>query len=287
MTVLHASDLHFGRPHRHAVADALIRCARRLGPDVAVVSGDLTQRAKAREMRAARSFLARLAPVPCVVAPGNHDVPLYRVWERLLGPYRNYRASVRSELDGALDVAGAAGGPPARFVWLNSAAPRGAVVAGRLSRRQTAFAGQACRTARPDAKRVLVVHHPPSALAGSDARPPLRGGRRFAAKLPDWRVDLVLSGHEHETRLGWAASAAGAAGASVPLAIAGTATSSRGRGAEAGRCAFNLVRLEDNGLRVARYLYCEDARRFVEAGGRAYPAPSRSRRPKAPTPPPA
>jgi len=99
MVILHGSDLQIGRPYRPAPAGAFLELARALEPDVVVVSGDLTQRAKAREYRVARDFLDALAPRPVVVTPGNHDVPLYRVWERLFAPHRNWRRFVGADLE--------------------------------------------------------------------------------------------------------------------------------------------------------------------------------------------
>ena len=73
LTLMHISDLHFGRFHLPAVAEAVLRSAAVLEPDVIVASGDFTQRARPHEFEAARAFLDRLPPVPRVVCPGNHD----------------------------------------------------------------------------------------------------------------------------------------------------------------------------------------------------------------------
>jgi 3',5'-cyclic AMP phosphodiesterase CpdA len=83
-TVVHLSDLHFGRTDQ-ALIDPLLARVHSEKPDCVVVSGDLTQRARVQEFRAARAFLDRL-PRPQVVVPGNHDVPLYRVLERMSRP---------------------------------------------------------------------------------------------------------------------------------------------------------------------------------------------------------
>ena len=123
MLILHASDLQTGKPFRPRAAEDLVALAHTLVPDVVVIAGDLTQRAKAREYQAVRALLDRMAPLPVVVTPGNHDVPLYRVWERLLAPYRNWRRAIAPELDTVTRVRGAT------VVALNSSAPRRAIVA--------------------------------------------------------------------------------------------------------------------------------------------------------------
>src|SRR4051812_18078443 len=99
LTLLHISDLHFGPYYVPHVGEALLAAAEQLQPDVIVASGDFTQRAKAAEFAAAREFHDRLPPAPQVVCPGNHDVPLYRVWERIRRPHELYRAYITPELN--------------------------------------------------------------------------------------------------------------------------------------------------------------------------------------------
>src|SRR5690349_4467525 len=96
-TLVHLSDLHFGRIDA-AILDPLAALIASIRPDVVVVSGDLTQRARKAQFQQARSWLDRL-PKPQVVVPGNHDVPLYRVWERFLSPLGKYRRHVNGDLE--------------------------------------------------------------------------------------------------------------------------------------------------------------------------------------------
>ena len=204
MIILHASDLHFGKPHRPAVSEAILAFVEEQDPDAIVVSGDLTQRAKAREYRAARHFLKRLAPRPVVVTAGNHDVPLYRVWERLFAPYRNYRRYIGDRLDSVLDLGDGDAGDHCgtRFVALNSSAPRSAIVNGRLRRKQLDFAATAFAQAPPGSLRVLVVHHNLLVPTGGDPIPVLPGASRVLELAGQWDVDLILSGHIHQSWLG-------------------------------------------------------------------------------------
>ena len=83
LTILHGSDLHFGKPHLPRVAAAFHEAARRAEPDAIVLAGDFTQRAKVREYRQARECFDSLPNVPVIVTPGNHDIPLYRVHESI------------------------------------------------------------------------------------------------------------------------------------------------------------------------------------------------------------
>lgn len=82
--VLHLSDLHFSHPDQATVAYAQLSAdLRELGADqldALVVSGDLVNRAEAREYDAARLFLEQLISgfglraSRIVLVPGNHDV---------------------------------------------------------------------------------------------------------------------------------------------------------------------------------------------------------------------
>lgn len=272
MIILHASDLHFGKPHRPAVSEAILRFVAEQTPDAVVISGDLTQRAKAGEYRAARRFLKRLAPIPVVVTAGNHDIPLYRVWERVFAPYRNYRRYIQNRLDSILDLGcgGADGTGGTRLVALNSSAPLSAIVNGRLRRGQLDFAATAFAQAGPGALRVLVIHHNLVAPEAGDSIPTLPGASAVLDLAEEWGVDLILSGHIHQSWLGCGNAPAGR-GEGVPVIVAGTASSTRGRGRERGRNSLNLIRAVESSLEARVYLYSEDSGRFIPTEGRRYP----------------
>ena len=95
-TIVHLSDLHFGRIDP-ALPPALLRAAVEAAPDLVVVSGDLTQRARVAEFKAAARFLETL-PAPQLTVPGNHDVPLYNVLQRWLTPLDRYRRYITRDL---------------------------------------------------------------------------------------------------------------------------------------------------------------------------------------------
>ncbi len=137
LTILHISDLHFGPPYVPRVGQALLRLAPSLSPDVIVASGDFTQRAKREQFEQASAFLAQLPDVPRVVVPGNHDVPLYRIAERLARPHELYCQYISRDLDTVLTLKAAV------IVGLDSTAPRTAISNGRLHRGQLGF----CRRA--------------------------------------------------------------------------------------------------------------------------------------------
>ncbi|UUZ49715.1 metallophosphoesterase [Massilia sp. B-10] len=69
-----------------------------LAPDVVVVSGDLTQRAKSEQFEEARAWLDTL-PGPQIIVPGNHDISLYNVFRRFLQPLTRYKRYITDDLD--------------------------------------------------------------------------------------------------------------------------------------------------------------------------------------------
>jgi 3',5'-cyclic AMP phosphodiesterase CpdA len=85
--LIHLSDLHFGA-HDPAIVDAVEKAVDEADPDLVVISGDLTQRAKTEQFQQACRFLERLRDNghDVLAVPGNHDVPLYDVLRRFLSP---------------------------------------------------------------------------------------------------------------------------------------------------------------------------------------------------------
>ncbi len=267
MVILHASDLQTGKPFRARPAEDLVALAHALRPDLVVVAGDLTQRAKAREYAAVRSLLDRLAPFPVVVTPGNHDVPLYRVWERLLAPYRNWRRFIAPDLDSVTRVAGAT------VVALNSSAPGRAIVAGRLRAAQLELARHAFASAPPSDARVMVVHHHFVPTPDRQGGRPLPGARRLLEAFEGMGVALILGGHVHQTHLSTSRALVGGRGPGIPLVACGTTASSRGRGPEAGMNTLNVVRLDEATVRVETRRHRE-GEGFVPVAERAFPRPA-------------
>ena len=268
LTVLHGSDVHFGKPHRPSAATGFLELARSVAPDVIVLAGDLTQRAKVREYEQARAFLqdlqeGPLSDVPLVVTPGNHDVPLYRIHERLFAPFRNYRAFISEELDTVTRVGGAV------LVALSSADPHGAIVNGRITDRQLQFLARIFQETSGGDVRILVIHHnlAPPPDGGRDAVIP--GNGTLLDRFQDMGVDLILGGHLHR---GFVTSSAevrpdhrdgGTVGGAVAIVHSGTASSGRGRAAEKGENSVNVLRIDAQTIEVIPHWFQRDGSGFV------------------------
>jgi len=251
LTVLHVSDFQCGEPFLPEAADAMHRVARTVSPDVVVASGDLTQRAKPSEFATARELLNGFGDVPVVMTPGNHDVPLYRIWERLATPFRNWRRFAGDALDTVTAI------PGATVVALASAAPRRAIVNGRIDADQVDFARRAFAEAPARDLRILVVHHHFVPVPSGEGGRTLPGAERLAEAFERMGVDVVMGGHVHQLHVNsWHG---------VPFVATGTTTSRRGRGVEAAANSLCVHRFADDTLQVVPYHRAPDGAEFEAA----------------------
>jgi len=267
MIFLHASDIHFGKRHHSPAAEAFLHAARELPSDAIVLSGDFTQRAKVREYEAARAYLDQLPQRPLVVTPGNHDVPVYRVLERAFAPYRNYRRYISTELNSVTRF------PGATVVSLNSSTVYTAIVNGRLTAGQLAFAERAFTAAEPEDVKVLVIHHPLAAAPDYGSDQVLPGSEWIARRVTRMGVELVLSGHLHRA---YALTTADVCEQTHEdgvtwLIHSGTTTSTRGRARERGQCSFNRIELTEEHLIIERFMYFAGRSVFEPVGRRIVP----------------
>ena len=127
--LLQISDPHFGT-ERPRVVEALVSLAQRERPDLVVLSGDITQRARAEQFAAARAFADRLG-APFVAIPGNHDIPLLDLPAPRLRAYP--RESVIAEKLHAMVVLGTRNSRMKDYFDLDALAREGAVEAARLA----------------------------------------------------------------------------------------------------------------------------------------------------------
>lgn len=223
--------------------------AQRLEPDLIVASGDFTQRAKTVQFEAAAEFLRSLEP-PTVVTPGNHDLPLWRIFERAFSPYGKYRRYISEELDSVCRR------PGMTVVSLNSSRPYH-ITNGRLGRDQLEFAAQAFEGSDPEDLRVVVTHHhlaPPPDFAGGQVMP---RARRAIEAFTAMRVDLILAGHMHRSYIGDSLDffPGGDRENGIVIVQCGTTTSGRGRGRERLKNSLNVIRASGTEIRVAHYLW--------------------------------
>jgi 3',5'-cyclic AMP phosphodiesterase CpdA len=268
LTLLHISDLHFGPPFAPAVGEALLRRAAELQPDIVVASGDFTQRAKAEQFAAARSFLDRLPKVPQVVVPGNHDIPLYRILERLFTPNALYRRHISNELNSVVRR------DDAVIVALDTTAPRSAITNGRIARWQLDFCADAFAGAPDGAARIVVAHHHfAPAPDYDDEHDVMRGAKRALDRFSDLEVDLILGGHLHRAYIGNSLDVYPSKNRASGIIIvqAGTTTSRRGRAREREKNSFNLIHIGPDLTRITHFMYFQDLEGFAPFSRHVFP----------------
>ena len=243
--ILHLSDPHFGAADP-AVASLFLSRAPTFSPDLTVLSGDLTMRARRGELVDARYFVERL-PRPRLVVPGNHDIPaLNQPLHRLFLPFARYRKTFGQEIEPVHTA------PGLHVVSLNSSKPYGPYLdwsKGRISRRELMRADQRLAAA-PGCLKVLVLHHP--LIAPEDHRrdvvQPLDELLEMIARR---RVDLVLCGHFHCSHL----DAIGPMGSwRCVVSQAATVCSTRLQGEPQG---FHLIRMDAGRIEIERHVLRE------------------------------
>jgi 3',5'-cyclic AMP phosphodiesterase CpdA len=267
ITILHVSDLHFGPPYLPAVGEALVNAAHAIQPDVVVASGDFTQRAKEEQFAEARAFLDRFPDVPEVVVPGNHDVPLYRVAERIFSPYRWYRKHIAEELDYVVETEGAV------LVALNSTSPLRHITNGRIDGSQLEYCQRALRDADDEKVRIVVAHHhfaPAPDYEGGQVMP---NAKRAIDVFTELRVDLILGGHLHRAYIGNSLDLYPGLDRDHGIIIvqSGTSTSRRGRVREREKNSFNVVRVTEEVIRVTHYMFFDDLGGFASVSRHIFP----------------
>jgi len=241
-TLVHLSDLHFGRIDA-AILDPLAALISAIRPDVVVVSGDLTQRARKAQFQAARAWVDRL-PKPQVVVPGNHDVPLYRVWERFLSPLGKYRRHVNGDLEPDFidDEIAVVGINTARSLTFKD---------GRINEEQVESIRRRFAPLGEGRTKIVVTHHPFDLPDGCTEEDDLVDRAHMAMDaFAESGVDLLMAGHLHKSHAGNTQARYKISEYAALVVQAGTATSTRGRGEVN---SFNVIRTEPARIEVDRY----------------------------------
>jgi 3',5'-cyclic AMP phosphodiesterase CpdA len=232
--IVHLSDLHFGAHDENIVA-AVLREVDALAPDLVIISGDFTQRAKTEQYQEACLFLERMrdAGHEMLAVPGNHDVPLYDVLRRFLSPLARYKKYIDDTLCPwhRLDGVSVLGLNTARSLTVKD---------GRINSEQIDFVRRHFAEVPGGDLKILVTHHPLFALPVSDegilGRP--IGRQELALDVVnELGIDLLLAGHNHRASTHQARDLVTRAGGAL-VVQAGTATSIRLREEEQ---SFNVL----------------------------------------------
>ncbi len=245
--IAHLSDIHFGA-NDLKIVDSTVAWLQEHRPDLVIISGDFTQRARIEQFRAAAAWLNRLrADGHAILAvPGNHDVPLYDVVRRFASPLHRYKKYISSDLCPWFENESVAvlGINTARSLTFRD---------GRINREQMDLIEQRFAAVPSEKTRILVTHHPLFAMPiGKGTELSEAVGRHEDAVKAVCRagVHVALAGHFHRTYAEAARKMVETAGGALVIQ-AGTATSVRLRNDELQ--SFNWIhahRHEDIELQV-------------------------------------
>lgn len=187
--LLQVSDPHFGA-EVPPVVEALAALSSAQKPDVLVMSGDITQRARPWQFSAARRFVERLAVPRTLVIPGNHDIPLVDVFTRLFRPYARHCRVFGPDLEPLLDL------PDLLAIGVKTTR-RWRHIDGEVSSSQVERVAARLRVAAPGQLRLVITHQPVDVPHASDEHDLLHGHARAARAWTEAGADLIMGGHIH------------------------------------------------------------------------------------------
>lgn len=267
-TIVHLSDMHFGRVDYRQV-DPLVERVQALAPDITALSGDFTQNATEREFREAAEFVKRL-PGHVIAVPGNHDMAFVNVWRRATQRLKLFREYITNDpepfyLDDEIAVMGL---NTARVTHLRD---------GRIREWQIQRLEARMNEVPPGIIRILVTHHPfdlPAIFTTGDI---VGRAARYMHRVTAC-IDCMLAGHMHISHAGPTAERYDVGGDSAVFVQAGTALSTRMRGEEN---SFQVIRTGPGAIEVQQYVsggtdFLEGERRLFRGEGRVWTPVSHS-----------
>ena len=268
--VFHCSDLHFGHPavpEQYEAIESLIQESRF---DVVVISGDLTQRARAGEFQRARAFIRHAERVSrVIVVPGNHDVAWWLAPlgigddRKLLYKYRRY---IGEDIEPVLRL------PGATVVGLNTCHGiiretltwnlRDLSIIGYLRSDQIERAAAEFARTPPGDARIIVMHHNP--VKGElSQRHGLRNTNKILGAFAEMGVDLVCCGHDHQEAVHFIEHTK----KGTTISTSGT-ISNRARGGRPS--SVNSVRIMQGKIDVHTLVWSAETRRFLPGPERSF-----------------
>jgi 3',5'-cyclic AMP phosphodiesterase CpdA len=249
-TIVHLSDLHFGKVDQQLL-EPLRQCVEKLAPHLLVVSGDLTQRAKPEQFREAKAYLDTL-PMPQLIVPGNHDVPLYNVFQRLFTPLNKYKRIITDDLEPAYidDEIAVVGVNTARSLTFKD---------GNVNREQLASVKAKICGLDDAVVKIIVTHHPFDVPDNHDESELVDHAARAMKEFADCGADIMLSGHLHATNISSSSERYKIPGHAALIVQAGTATSVRGRGESN---TFNALHVTSEDVTVEHWQWNNNSKVF-------------------------
>lgn len=242
--IAHLSDPHFGTI-RPGVQEGLLATLQELKPDLILLTGDITQRARRKQFRDAKYFTRLIKPTPLIAVPGNHDIPLFNIFARLFNPYRGYRKLFKDQLEkdyeqGDIVVTGLNSTSRWRHIQGDFNFPR---IERRLKEKKS------------KAKvHIVTFHHPMDCRKPSDEKNLLIGRDQAIDIFDRHNVDLIIGGHIHDPYVTLSKVRYPNTKRTMVLGVAGTCLSWRTRPGAPN--SFNFIEVDTHGvplISIARY----------------------------------
>lgn len=241
MRIIQISDLHFGTVFPK-VEKAITEKIKELDPQILIVSGDITQRATEEQFKQAKEFIDNLEIAHTMVVPGNHDVSLFKIWERVGYPFCRFKKYF-DHFQSSVQIKKVA------VTVLNSANPWRHIQGDFNYNKNQLAQLNSHKTAN---FRIAAFHHPMDCRKPIDVKNLLIDREKRAVDFSDAKIDLVLNGHIHDPHVTTSNHRYPNLKNNMVLAVAGTATSWRTRAVPN---SFNLIEVEDSGdqFQISRF----------------------------------
>lgn len=186
--IIHITDLHFGT-EREGSINLLLNAIHSIQPNIIVISGDFTQRAKEQQFLMAQQFIQAL-PCKAICVPGNHDISLYNVVKRFLYPFTAYKKWINPMLyvqyqEGEIAILG-----------INSVTPY-KPMSGYVTDEQLKLVKDFFSQYNKKIK-IIVMHHN---LIRSERHKIINDSEKIINVFAECGINLVLSGHIHATHI--------------------------------------------------------------------------------------
>ncbi len=255
LKIAHLSDPHFGTI-LPGVREGLLETLADLKPDLVLLTGDITQRARAWQFKEAKAFTKALKPTPVIAVPGNHDLPLINIFDRFLFPYRGFKKLFKDQLEkdfvfGDVLVTGLNSTSRWRHV-------QGAFKLPRLEKR--------LQENKQKAKvHIAAFHHPMDCKKASDVENLLTYRDQVMSLFDKHCIDLMVGGHIHDPHVTLSKNRYPHTKRNMIITVAGTCTSWRIRPGAPN--SFNMIEVDTHGapkLTVTRYDQRADLRFTIE-----------------------
>jgi len=191
-SIIQFSDIHFGVEDRDAMA-AVKAFADTLKPDCILICGDITQDGKTSEFKAAQTWINSFN-VPRLITPGNHDTPVYGIFQRLFQPWGRYDRYIAplsepfyADKNVMIVTMNTARGIQPKLDWSLGVVDMD-VLDEKIKTLHSAEAGSL---------KMIAVHHPLIYPEISPLDKETKNGPEAIERLSNANIDAVLSGHIH------------------------------------------------------------------------------------------